>query len=125
MDWRCGITVGLSYLSLEVKDRYWWNSEDETPDMIARLIDHSGITGIYSDLGYMGLALAAGFADTPEDFFIEPRYVSPNREDRVDALTEPFGAPVGLGLSYYRAATDYLAGRYTDANKSYFIMHRF
>ena len=113
--------LGLSYLSLEVKDRYWWNSEDETPDMIARLIDHSGITGIYSDLGYMGLSLAAGFADTPEDFFIEPRYVSPNREDRVwDSLTEPFGAPVGLGLSYYRAASDYLAGRYTDANKELF-----
>lgn len=113
--------LGLSYLSLEVKDRYWWNSEDETPDMIARLIDHSGITGIYSDIGYMGLSLAAGFSDSPEDFFIEPRYVSPNREDRVwDALTEPFGAPVGLGLSYYRAANDYLNGRYTDANKELF-----
>ena len=111
--------IALSYLSFEIKSGLgmasWWDRESESPDIIARVIDHSGLVGIYGDLGYMGLAVAGNLADKPEDFFIEPKFVSPDREDRlVDGLITPFGAPVDLGVGFYRAANDLINGNISD-----------
>ena len=117
--------IGMSYVTLNVKDSYGWRKAKENwvdrPDMVARLIDHSGLIGLYSDLGYMGLSMAANFSDSPEEFGISPRYLDPDKSQRfADGLTEPFGAPVGLGLSYYRIADSYLKGNYNEANKELF-----
>jgi len=111
--------IALSYLSYEAKSALgmasWWDRESESPDIIARVIDHSGLFAIYGDLGYMGLSVAGNFADKPEDFFIEPKFVSPDREDRlVDGLVTPFGAPVDLGVGFYRAARDLMDGNISD-----------
>jgi hypothetical protein len=111
--------IALSYLSYEVKSSLgmasWWDRESESPDIIARVIDHSGLVGIYGDLGYMGLSVAGNLADKPEDFFIEPKFVSSDREDRlVDGLITPFGAPVDLGVGFYRAARDLINGNISD-----------
>jgi hypothetical protein len=52
---------------------------------------------------------------------IKPKYVSPNEEERMmDALTEPFGAPAGLALSYGRAAGHFLNGRYDEGTAEFF-----
>ena len=110
--------LGLSYVSFEIKSPYWWRKEDESADMIARLVDHSGLVGIYSDLGYMGLSMAGNMADKPEDFFIEPKYISRDKDERLmDGLTEPLGAPVGLALGYARGFKDYMNGDFTEGNR--------
>jgi len=111
--------IALSYLSFEIKSGLgmakWWDREDESPDVIARVIDHSGLMGIYGDLGYMGLSIAGNMADKPEDFFIEPKFVSSNKDERfVDGLVTPFGAPADLGVGFYRAARDLVDGNMSD-----------
>ena len=122
--------MAMSYITLEIKDRYWWRKAKDnwtdSPDMIARLVDHSGLTGIYADLGYLGLSMAANFSDSPEDFVISPRYLNPDRKQRfADGLTEPFGAPVGLGLSYFRATRSFLDVDFNEGSKELFYSSPF
>lgn len=104
---------GLSYLSLAAKKPDYWFEKRESPEIIARIIDHSGVLGIYSDLAYMGLNIAGNMGmPTP----IPPRFVSPNKDERMmDAFIEPFGATVGLGVEYSRALNDFMNGQTSDA----------
>ncbi len=115
--------IGLSYLSLSIKKSDYWFENRDSPEILARVIDHSGLVGIYSDLGYMGLSMAVNGGLLPEEgvLGIKPKYVSPNKEERMmDALTEPFGAPAGLALSYGRAAGHFLNGRYDEGTSEFF-----
>lgn len=115
--------IGLSYLSLSIKKPDYWFEKRDSPEVLARVIDHSGLLGIYSDLGYMGLSMAVNSGLLPEEGVagIKPKYISPNEEERaMDALTEPFGAPAGLALSYGRAASDFLNGRYNEGSAELF-----
>ena len=108
--------LALSYMSFAIKKHDYWFEKRDTPDLFARVVDHSGILGIYSDLAYTGLSIAANSGMIGEDFPVPPRYVSANREERaMDAFIEPFGAPAGLGLEYARAARDFLNGDTNDA----------
>ena len=51
--------IGLSYLSLNIKDKYWWRRAKEnwadSPEMFARLIDHSGLVGFYGGAWLYGI----------------------------------------------------------------------
>ena len=110
--------IGLSYTSLAIKKPDYWFEKRKTPEIMARIIDHSGVLGIYSDLAYTGLNIAGNAGMIGEDFPIPPKYVSPNREERMmDAFVEPFGAPAGLGLDYARSVRDYFNGDTTDASE--------
>jgi len=102
----------LSYLSLSMKKPDYWFEKRDNPEIIARIIDHSGVLGIYSDLAYTGLGIAANLGvDTP----IPPRYISKDKEEHLmDAFVEPFGAPAGLGLEYGRALRDFANGDVSD-----------
>ena len=104
--------IGLSYLSLSIKKPDYWFEKRGNPEIIARIIDHSGVLGIYSDLAYTGLNIAGNLGvDTP----IPPKYVSPNKEERMmDAFIEPFGAPAGLAVEYGRALRDFTNGDVSD-----------
>jgi len=104
--------IGLSYMSLAIKKPDYWFEKRELPEILARIIDHSGVLGIYSDLAYTGLNIAGNLGlDTP----IPPKYVSPNKDERMmDAFIEPFGAPAGLGLEYGRALRDFMNGDVSD-----------
>ena len=115
--------IGLSYLSLAIKKNDYWFEKRDTPELVARVIDHSGLMGIYSDIGYTGLSVAVNTGLLPEEgvLGIKPKYISPNEEERMmDALTEPFGAPAGLALSYGRAANHFLNGRYNEGSAEFF-----
>ena len=115
--------LGLSYLSLAIKKNDYWFESKDTPELLARVVDHSGLMGIYSDIGYTGLSMAVNSGLLPEEgvMGIKPKYVSPNEEERMmDALTEPFGAPAGLALSYGRAASHFLNGRYDEGSAEFF-----
>jgi len=103
--------MGMSYLSLHIKSPYWWNNDPDSQDVLARVIDHSGMLAIYGDLGYMGLGMVGNMADYPEDFFLQPKFVSPNKDERlVDGLVEPFGAPVDIGVGMARTARHFFNG---------------
>ena len=87
--------------------------------MIARIVDHSGLVGFYGDLGYTGLSMVANFAGTDgKQWPIQPKYVSRDEQDRfMDGITEPFGAPVGLGLGVARGVNDWMNGNMTEARR--------
>lgn len=111
--------IGLSYVSLSLKKPDWWFEKKDSPELAMRIVDHSGVLGIYSDLGYMGLNFAAssGMYD-PDDSIFKPRYMSRNKDERMtDALVDPLGAPVGMMLEYGRAIRDYANGEYNEGNK--------
>ena len=110
--------IGLSYMSLAFKKPDYWFEKRGTPEVMARIIDHSGVLGIYSDLAYTGLNIAGNAGMISDDFPIPPKYVSPNRDERMmDAFVEPFGAPAGLGLEYGRALKDFMDGNTSDASE--------
>lgn len=115
--------LGLSYLSLELKDKSWWRNADSVETM-ARVVDHSGLLGIYTDLGYMGLSMAVNSGlMNPESSPIPPKYIDPSVENRFgDFVTEPFGAPVGLAQDIYRVARDYMNGNNATASKDLFYV---
>lgn len=104
--------IGLSYLSLSIKKPDYWFEKRGNPEIMARIIDHSGVLGIYSDLAYTGLNIAGNLGvDTP----IPPKFVSPNKDERMmDAFIEPFGAAAGLAVEYGRALRDFTNGDVSD-----------
>jgi hypothetical protein len=108
--------LGLSYLSLAAKKPDYWFEKRKSPDIMARIVDHSGVLGIYSDLAYTGLQIAGNTGVVTKDAIIPPKYINPDRDERLlDAFIEPFGAPAGLATDYYRSIDDYFAGRESDA----------
>ena len=110
--------LGMSYLSLSFKDQSWWKDADSIETM-ARVVDHSGILGVYSDIGYRGLAMAVNTGMMREDASpIPPKWISGTPSERQgDAITEVLGAPAGLGLEYYRLWDRYLKGDRVGATK--------
>lgn len=99
--------AGLSYMSLQLKKPDWWFEGKTTPELLARVIDHSGMLGLYSDLGYMGAAMAAGSGLTDyEETMFKPKY----NPTGLDAFLEPFGAPVGLMADYGKALKQFVDG---------------
>ena len=110
--------LGMSYLSLMWKDQSWWKDADSVETM-ARVVDHSGILGVYSDIGYRGLAMAVNTGMMRENASpIPPKWISGTPSERQgDAITEVLGAPAGLGLEYYRLWDRYLKGDRVGATK--------
>ena len=110
--------LGMSYLSLMWKDQSWWKDADSVETM-ARVVDHSGILGVYSDIGYRGLAMAVNTGMMREDASpIPPKWISGTPSERQgDAIAEVLGAPAGLGMEYYRLWDRYLKGDRVGATK--------
>ena len=108
--------LSLSYVSLWLKYGDWFFEDKDPIETMARVVDHSGLLGIYGDLGYMGLETIAnlGIADA-RDMIIPPRYVSKNKDERLgDALIAPFGAPASLVQGTVRGITDLIDGKTTQ-----------
>jgi len=103
--------IALSYLALELKKPAWWFKDKDATNLGLRIIDHSGVTGLYGDLGYMGLHMAsgAGLYDM-EKGFIKGKYAP----DGFDSVLEPFGAPPGLIVDYGRSAFDFINGNTSE-----------
>ena len=115
--------LALSYLSLELKDKSWWRGA-ESVETVARVIDHSGLLGVYGDIGYMGLSMAVNSGLVDQDqMLIPPKYIDPDVTNRpLDALLEPFGAPVGLVKDTVRVFGNLNEGNYSQAHKDAFYV---
>lgn len=103
--------LGMSYLSLSFKDQSWWKDADSIETM-ARVVDHSGIMGIYSDIGYKTLSMAVNTGLIDQDASpVPPKWISGTPSERgADAINEVLGAPASLGYEYYRLWDRYLKG---------------
>ena len=91
--------MALGYLTLYLKNPGSFNRMDYE-DQLARSIDQTGITGIYSDLFYMGLHARHRMGDMDrDDTFIQPKY-------RVEA--SPLGAGLESTADFAGATPSYL-----------------
>ena len=67
--------MAMSYVTLSLKKPDWWFEDKDYPELLMRIVDHSGITGLYGDIFYHGLnvAVASGIHD-PDDSWLKGRY---------------------------------------------------
>lgn len=67
--------MAMSYITLLIKKPDWWFENRDLPELMMRSFEMSGITGIYSDIGYMALhsAIATGLHN-PDDSWLKGKY---------------------------------------------------
>jgi len=67
--------LGMSYVTLSLKKPDWWFENKDYPELLMRVVDHSGVTGLYADIFYHGLnvAVASGLHD-PDTSWLKGRY---------------------------------------------------
>ena len=67
--------LSMAYITLAMRKPSWWFENKDYPELMMRLVDYSGITGIYSDLAYKGIeaAIASGYHD-PDTSWLKGRY---------------------------------------------------
>ncbi len=67
--------LSMAYITMSMRKPQWWFDDKDYPELITRMVDYSGITGIYSDLAYKGIeaAIAAGYHD-PDTSWLKGRY---------------------------------------------------
>lgn len=67
--------MAMSYITLLIKKPDWWFENRDMPELMMRSFEMSGITGIYSDIGYMALhsAIATGLHN-PDDSWLKGKY---------------------------------------------------
>lgn len=67
--------LGMSYVTLSLKKPDWWFENKDYPELLMRVVDHSGITGLYADLFYHALNVAStsGIHD-PDNSWLKGRY---------------------------------------------------
>lgn len=104
--------MALSYMSLQLKKDDWWFENKSTTEIFMRTVDASGVLGVYSDIGYMGLhmLIGSGLYDQ-EEGVIQGKY----RPTPFAAFTEPFGAGPGLIADWVIGLKDLVDGGDTEA----------
>ena len=105
--------MGMSYFVLGLKKPDWWFDSKDSAEIMQRVIDHSGLLGIYGDLYYNAIHALEGFGYIDEDTpFIYGKYTP---ESGIDAISGFAGAPVGYAKDVAGAAKDFLTGDFDEA----------
>lgn len=67
--------LGMAYITLAMRKPSWWFEDKDYPELTTRLLDYSGVMGIYSDLAYKGVeaAIASGLHN-PDTSWLKGRY---------------------------------------------------
>lgn len=100
--------VALGYGVLKMRKSDWWFENNSYQDILARSVDYAGLAGIYGDIAYTSLEMLAGAGVIDEKkSFIKPKYYG---IDGYDALSAPFGAPVGLLHGYGKSISNFVNG---------------
>jgi hypothetical protein len=104
--------MALSYISLQLKKPDWWFENKSNTEIFMRTVDASGVLGVYSDIGYMGLhmLIGSGVYDQ-EEGVIQGKY----RPTPFAAFTEPLGAGPGLIADWTIGLKDLFDGGDTEA----------
>lgn len=105
--------IGMSYVSLQIKKPDWWFESKTKEQLTAKIIDHSGVLGIYADLYYHALhgSIAGGLVDR-DNSILTPRY---NIEGFGDVGFDIAGAAPGQIRELIGAGIDYSEGYPRDA----------
>lgn len=108
--------MGLGYVALQLKKENWWFDARSDTEIFQRVIDQSGIFGVYADLAYTATHVAVGSGLLSEkDSFLKPKY----NPSFFDAISEPFGAGPGMIASWIKGAHAYLNGDTSLAAKEF------
>ena len=101
------LMVGLGYVIAQSRmpEGMWDNMPIQ--ERLLKAIHMSGTTGMYTDLAYMQSAMFHGMTGLKSEDTGIPTMYNP---DFVDAVTEPFGAGVGLTVDTGRALGEMVAG---------------
>ena len=108
--------LGLGYAALHLKKDSWWFDARSDAEVFQRVVDQSGIFGVYMDLAYTATHAAIGTGLLSEkDSLLKPKY----NPTLFDAVTEPLGAAPGMVFSMIKGAKDYYDGNPTDAAREF------
>ena len=106
--------LGMSYITLSLKKPDWWFENKDYPELLMRIVDHSGVTGLYSDLFYHGLnvAVASGLHD-PDTSWLKGRY----KADGWDTAFGFVGASPNMLREWVEGTNDLLNDRTEEGLK--------
>ena len=105
--------IGMSYVSLQIKKPDWWFESKTKEELTAKIIDHSGVLGIYADLYYHALhgSIAGGLV-SEDNSILNPRY---DIKGFGDVGFDIAGAAPGQIRELISAGIDYSEGYPRDA----------
>jgi len=99
--------LGFAYFSLHLQKPDWWFETKDKPELFQRIVERSGVLGVYSDIYYMALQnmIAHGVVDK-DNPFLQGKY----NASKFDAATEPLGAPFGQMTELTEAIYELMTG---------------
>lgn len=108
--------LAMSYVSLSIKKPDWWFESKTNAELTAKIIDHSGATGILFDVYYHGLhgSIAGGLV-SEDNPILRPRY---DIEGFGDVGFDILGAAPGQIRELIGAGIDYSEGYPREALKN-------
>jgi hypothetical protein len=111
------MSMGLAYLSLQLKtDKYSWDNMD-WEDRIARSFDQSGIAALVSDMFYQSLAVSQAL-DGPDLGFGMIEKKGPKETDAFGAVTTIGGAGVSITHDFFRKGVyEFITGNFGEGSK--------
>jgi hypothetical protein len=106
--------LGMSYVTLSLKKPDWWFENKDYPELLMRVVDHSGVTGLYSDIFYhaLNIASASGMHD-PDNSWLKGRY----KADGWDTAFGFAGASPNMIREWVMGANDLLNDRTDEGLK--------
>ena len=110
------MSMGLAYLSLQLKtDKYSWENMD-WEDRIARSFDQSGLAALMSDMFYQSLAVSQAL-DGPDLGFGMIEKKGPKEEDAFGAVTTIGGAGVSITHDFFRKGVyEFVTGNFGEGS---------
>jgi len=110
-----GASMGLGYMSMELKYKDWQMKQMSLTDKVARSFDASGVAALYSDLFYtsMGISMALGGPDIGAGI-IKPKFNQ--KENTLDAITAVGGAGPSYAVDVGRGVAKFLGGDYGEGS---------
>ena len=108
--------MGLGYLQYQLRVPDWVKEKDSWDTKMLRSFDYAGLGGIYSDLLYTGLH--TGIELTGTNFtggFVSAKYGA--EQNLTDGLAGLLGAGPDITLSYGRATSDILHGKFGEGTQ--------
>ena len=106
-------SIGLGYMSMEMRYKDWQMEQMTFSDKFARSVDASGSIALLSDLFYTSMSVSAAL-DGPDlgGGILQPKF--PQEPNTLDAVTGFAGAGPSWTVDTGRAMIDFASGNYTE-----------